>query len=86
MQPALIKLAVGALAVLGVIALLVAIGLAVAAYKSWLQKNREDGEVPATLTGDPCASCALTGRETCPAGAVKDGSTEDTTTNNRGTS
>jgi len=81
MHPALTKLALGGLAVLVVVGLFTVIGLAIAAYKSWLRKTRGPEEAEATLSGGPCSSCVPSGNECqpCPAGIVKEAGRETTT-------
>jgi hypothetical protein len=80
MHPALTKLALGTLAVLVVVALFVAIGCALAAYKSWVRKTRGPEEAESTLTGEACSTCVLSRTEgdACPAGIVKEAGGDET--------
>jgi len=81
MHPALTKLALGGLAVLVVVGLFTVIGLAIAAYKSWLRKTRGPEEAEAALSGGPCSRCVPSENECepCPAGIVKEAGEEETT-------
>ena len=69
MDSALTRFVIGALAVLGVIGLFTAIGLAIAAYKSWVGPE----EAEEALSGGPCSRCVVSGNEgaSCPAGVVE---------------
>jgi hypothetical protein len=71
MDSALTRFATGALAVLGVIGLFTVIGLAMAAYKSWVRKTRGPEEAEASSSGGVCTSCALAGPKECSAGVVE---------------
>ncbi|UCD87749.1 MAG: hypothetical protein JSV01_08395 [Desulfobacterales bacterium] len=80
MYPALTKLALGTLAVLVVVGLFFAIGIALAAYKSWVRKTRGPEEAESTLTGEACSTCVLSRTEcdACPAGIVKEAGGDET--------
>jgi hypothetical protein len=80
MHPSLTKLALGALAVLFVFGLFFAIGLALAAYKSWVRKTRGPEEAEATLTGEACSTCVLSRTEcdACPSGIVREAGGDET--------
>jgi hypothetical protein len=71
MPSALTRLALSSLAVLVVLVLFVAIGIGLAAYKSWVRKKRGPEEFETALAGDSCSSCAVPGREEHPTGVVK---------------
>jgi len=67
------------LAVLVLLALFVAIGVGIAAYKSWIRKKRGPEEEEVALAGDSCSSCALAGHEDSRTGVLKRPDAEELT-------